>query len=129
MTYLNASECWTYQMGDMKSSIGWAIMVQYWVGKLGKLASTAKRPKWIQVDMTGLALLPLADLKGACRRTPPLRVQIRSFWHTKFSKRNRLGSPHSAPSYEVHVPCTGNPKSATAYSRTAFTKILKFSQD
>ena len=25
---------------------------------------------------------------------PPLRVPILSFWHTKFSKRNRLGSPH-----------------------------------
>ena len=35
----------------------------------------------------------MADLGGRARRTPPLRVQILSFWHTKFVKRNRLGSP------------------------------------
>ena len=31
------------------------------------------------------------------RRTPPLRVQILSFWHTKFSKHNRLGSSPPPP--------------------------------
>ena len=34
----------------------------------------------------------LADLGGVARHTP-LRVQILSFQHTKFSKRNCLGSP------------------------------------
>ena len=33
----------------------------------------------------------LADL-GGVPGARPLRVQILSFWHTKFSKRNRLGS-------------------------------------
>ena len=37
--------------------------------------------------------MSLADLGGA-PGGPPLRVPILSFWHTKFSKRNCLGSPH-----------------------------------
>ena len=37
-----------------------------------------------------------------CPAHAPLRVQILSFWHTKFLKRNRLGSPCSP--YEVHAP-------------------------
>ena len=50
---------------------------------------------------------------GGSRGRAPLRVQILSFRHTKFSKRNRLGSPH--PPHEVHAPPpTGNPGSATA---------------
>ena len=40
---------------------------------------------------------------GRTRRTPPLRVQILTFRHTKFSKHNRLGSPRPPP-YEVHAP-------------------------
>ena len=44
-------------------------------------------------------------------RTPPLRVPILSFWHTKFSKRNHLGSPH--PLLRGPRPPTGNPGSAT----------------
>ena len=36
----------------------------------------------------------LADLGGCAWRAPPLRVPILSFWHTKCSKRNCLGSPH-----------------------------------
>ena len=35
----------------------------------------------------------------------PLRVQILSFWHTKFAKCNCLGSPR--PPYEVHAPPYG----------------------
>ena len=35
----------------------------------------------------------LADLGGRARHAPPLRVQILSFWHAKFSKRSRLGGP------------------------------------
>ena len=36
------------------------------------------------------------------RHMPPPRVQILSFWHTKFLKRN---SPReSTPPYEVHAP-------------------------
>ena len=38
--------------------------------------------------------IALADLEGACPAHAPLRVQILSFRHTKFAKRNRLGSPH-----------------------------------
>ena len=30
--------------------------------------------------------------RGHRRHVPPVRVQILSFWHTKFSKRSRLGS-------------------------------------
>ena len=33
--------------------------------------------------------------RGARPARAPLRVPILSFWHTKFSKRNHLGSPHS----------------------------------
>ena len=41
----------------------------------------------------------LADLGAACpAHAPlPLRVQILSFWHTKFSKCTRLGSPRPPP--------------------------------
>ena len=35
--------------------------------------------------------ISLADLGGGA---PPLGVPILSFWHTKFLKHNRLGSPH-----------------------------------
>ena len=36
----------------------------------------------------------LADLGGVRpARAPPLRVQILSFWHAKFSKHSRLGDP------------------------------------
>ena len=38
---------------------------------------------------------------------PPQGSKILSFGHTKFSKRNRLGSQR--PPYEVHAPPTGNP--------------------
>ena len=46
---------------------------------------------WSTVDIGGS--------RGRVQRTPPLRVQILSFRHTKFSKRNRLGSWHIP--YEV----------------------------
>ena len=40
---------------------------------------------------------------GGCRQcVPPLRVQILSFWHTKFSKHSCLGSWH--PPYKVGAP-------------------------
>ena len=39
---------------------------------------------------------------GRCPAHGPLRIQILSFWHTKFSKCNRFGSPR--PPYEVHAP-------------------------
>ena len=42
----------------------------------------------------------LADLGGRARRAP-LRVPILSFWHTKFLKRNCLGSPHPL----LRAPC------------------------
>ena len=61
-----------------------------------------------------LYLNPLAVLHWrmpGARPSPHLGVQILSFWHTKFSKRNHLRSP---PPYEVHAPpTTGNPGSAT----------------
>ena len=40
----------------------------------------------------------LADLEGGVPGTRPPRVQILSFWHTKFSKRNRSG---------LHTPLRG----------------------
>ena len=54
--------------------------------------------------------ISLADLGRACQAHAPLRVQILSFGHTKFSKHNCLGSqcpPHDLflffTSNEVHV--------------------------
>ena len=40
--------------------------------------------------------------RGGVMAHAPRRVQILLFWHTKFSKRNLLGSP--GPPYEVHTP-------------------------
>ena len=51
---------------------------------------------------------------------PPLRVQILSFWHAKFSKRSRLGGPQP-PIRGPRRPPTGNPGSATGDS--AFLEI------
>ena len=51
----------------------------------------------------------LADLGGVPGTCPP-RVQILSFLHTKFSKRNRLGSPDPPMR---SMPPMGNPGSAT----------------
>ena len=56
--------------------------------------------------------LPIGGSRGAHLVRAPLRVPILSFWHTKFSKCNRLGSPH--PLLRGPRPPTGNPGSATA---------------
>ena len=56
-------------------------------------------------------IIYIGGSRGRARRAPPLRVQILSFWHAKFSKHSRLGGPQ--PPYEVHGPPTGNPGSAT----------------
>ena len=53
----------------------------------------------------------MADLGGMAGARPP-RVQILSFWHTKFLKCNCLVSPH--PLWGPHPP-TWNPGSTTAY--------------
>ena len=50
---------------------------------------------------------------GNCPVHAPLRVQILSFWHTKFSKRNRLRSPHPPTR---STPPTGIPGSATEFN-------------
>ena len=50
-----------------------------------------------------------------CTPSPPPRVQILSFQHTKFSKHNCLGSQRS--SLRSRRPPTGNPGSATANIR------------
>ena len=55
-------------------------------------------------DIAKMGTEPLADL-GGVPGARPLRVQILLFRHTKFSKRNRLGSQRPPP--------TGNPGSAT----------------
>ena len=65
--------------------------------------------------------------RGRARRTPPLRVQILSFRHTKFSKCNCLGSRR--PPLRGRRTPTGNPGSATGkyhYSRnlTLFNNYL-----
>ena len=52
-----------------------------------------------------------STLTDARRTPPPPRVQILSFWHTTFSKCNRLGSP--CPPLRGPCPPTGNPGSAT----------------
>ena len=49
--------------------------------------------------------LLIGGSRGARPARAPLRVPILLFWHTKFLKRNCLGSPH--PPYEVHAPPTG----------------------
>ena len=51
-------------------------------------------------------------IQGAPPARALLRVEILSFRHTNFSRRSRLGS--RSPPYEVGVPPTGNPGSATA---------------
>ena len=56
--------------------------------------------------------LSLADLGGRAGHMPLLRVQILSFSHTNFAKRNRLGSPRPLRGPR---PSTGNPGSATDY--------------
>ena len=35
--------------------------------------------------------------RGHTQRVPPVKVPILLFWHTQFSKRNRLGSPRPRP--------------------------------
>ena len=80
----------------------------------------------------------IGGFRGACPAHAPPRVPILSFLHTKFPKRNHLGSPR--PPYEVHAPPTGNPGSATANAQNTqnihkqniwwtheYTKIAKFS--
>ena len=64
----------------------------------------------------------LADLGGRNRCAAPLRDPILLFWHTNFMKRSRLGSPR--PPYEVHVPPTGNPGSATATDALYSIKVV-----
>ena len=52
-----------------------------------------------------IKLLTLADLEGVCPGQPPPRVQILSFRHTKFLKRNRLRSPRPPTrSYDPPLP-------------------------
>ena len=56
--------------------------------------------------------------RGAPGAHPPLRVQILTFWHAKFSKRSRLGGPQ--PPLRGPRPPTGNPRSATAKMQQYF---------
>ena len=55
----------------------------------------------------------LADLPGGVPNTCPPRVQILSFWCTKFSKYNCLGS--QCPLLRGLCPPAGNPGSATGH--------------
>ena len=63
--------------------------------------------------------LNIGGSRGHAQRTPPLRVQILSFRHTKFLKCNRLGIRR--PPYEIVASPTGNPGSATGYPATLLT--------
>ena len=61
------------------------------------------------------------------RRARPLRVQILSFQHTKFSNRNCLGSPH--PPYEVHAPPTGKSWIRHRTNQCATNRLIGLSKE
>ena len=59
---------------------------------------------WMYLHINNWKILSInigGSRRGVPGARPPQRVQILSFWHRKFSKSNRLGSPRP---YEVHAP-------------------------
>ena len=77
------------------------------------MAVLLKKNCCAKIHIVGLLVADQWRIQGVPpARTPPLRVQILSFWHTNFSKCSHLGSWR--PPYEVGAPPTGNPGSATA---------------
>ena len=106
-----------YNYFKLDRSMNTLVYFKLWLGGSQCLCEARWGSKFRGAFQNGWVFASLSNrsvtIGGSRGRAPPLRVPILSFWHTKFSKRNHLGSPH--PLLRGPRPPTGNPGSATGY--------------
>ena len=64
--------------------------------------------------------------KGACAGHASPRVQILSFRHKNFSKRNRLGSQRPSPLREILDPPLTNYIATSSFQKISFTMFFLY---